>query len=198
MDGEIWQNMFQLGIPVAEKIIRPILVYLFLVITLRLAGKRELAQLNSLDFVVLFTLSNTVQNALIGEDTTVLGGLIGATTLILINYAMVRFLFSHRKLDQLLSGKPESLILNGKINQKALKKELITETELKAAARRQGFASLSEVESAILEPGGAISFTHQKPHPNIERHDALMQKMNELQSELASLKSLVSNGKGNS
>src|SRR5437762_5682177 len=100
----IWKDMFVMGLPLAEKILRPILVYLFLIVGLRLAGKRELAQLNPFDLVVLLTLSNTVQNAIIGEDNSVLGGLIGATTLLVVNYVVVRFFYAHDKLDRLIEG----------------------------------------------------------------------------------------------
>src|ERR1700731_2866724 len=99
---EIWTNMFVLGVPIAEKIFRPIIVYIFLIIGLRLSGKRELAQLNPFDLIVLLTLSNTVQNAIIGDDNTVLGGIIGATSLLAINYIVVRFLYDHSKLDQIV------------------------------------------------------------------------------------------------
>src|SRR5206468_8321525 len=91
-------------VSILEKIIRPILVYLFLIVGLRLAGKRELAQLNAFDLVVLLTISNTVQNAIIGNDNSVIGGFIGATTLLVVNYIVVRFLFSHEKLDRLIEG----------------------------------------------------------------------------------------------
>src|SRR4030088_1129669 len=96
MSMTIFQHMFYLGLPVAEKILRPIVVYFFLIVGLRLAGKRELAQLNPFDLVVLLTLSNTVQNAIIGEDNSVTGGLIGAAALLAVNYLVVRFLFRHR------------------------------------------------------------------------------------------------------
>src|SRR5213592_4846088 len=99
MQSQIWQHMFVLGLPIAEKILRPILVYAFLILGLRLAGKRELAQLNPFDLVVLLTLSNTVQNAIIGQDDTVTGGLIGASTLLLVNYALVRFVSKHEKIE---------------------------------------------------------------------------------------------------
>jgi uncharacterized membrane protein YcaP (DUF421 family) len=105
-----WSAMFHLGPPVLEKVLRPILVYLFLVILLRIFGKRELAQLNPFDLVVLLCLSNTVQNAIIGEDNSVTGGLIGAVALCGINYAVIRFLFRHRRLDQIIEGKPTVLI----------------------------------------------------------------------------------------
>src|SRR6202167_3513037 len=109
MHSVMWGNMFHLALPVLEKILRPILVYTFLVVVLRLAGKRELAQLNPFDLVVLLTLSNTVQNAIIGDDNSVTGGLIGATTLLAVNYAVVRFLFQHQKLDQIVEGREDVL-----------------------------------------------------------------------------------------
>src|SRR5438132_10007368 len=93
MDATIWKDMFHLGLPIFEKMLRPVIVYAFLVISLRLAGKRELAQLNPFDLVVLLTLSNTVQNAIIGDDNSVTGGLLGAATLLGINYLVVRFLY---------------------------------------------------------------------------------------------------------
>src|SRR6266849_5830693 len=100
----IWKDMFVLGLPILEKILRPIIVYVFLIVGLRLSGKRELAQLNPFDLVVLLTLSNTVQNAIIGDDTSVTGGIISATSLLAVNYLVVRFLYDHRKLDQLVEG----------------------------------------------------------------------------------------------
>src|SRR6059036_326422 len=123
---DIWKDMFFIGLPLGEKILRPIIIYAFLVISLRLSGKRELVQLNPFDLVVLLTLSNTVQNAIIGEDNTVLGGLIGATSLLVTNYLVVRFLYDHRKLDQLVEGRADVLIEDGKVRPQHLKKELIT------------------------------------------------------------------------
>src|SRR5580700_11277780 len=122
----IWKDMFVLGLPVLEKILRPIVVYAFLVISLRLSGKRELVQLNPFDLVVLLTLSNTVQNAIIGDDNSVSGGIIGATSLLAVNYLVVRFLYNHRKLDQLVEGKADVLIENGAVRLDRLKKELIS------------------------------------------------------------------------
>src|ERR687888_507462 len=113
MQMPFFHDMFVLGVPVAEKILRPVLVYAFLIVGLRLAGKRELAQLNPFDLVVLLTLSNTVQNAIIGNDNSVFGGIIGATTLLTVNYIVVRFLYSHETLDRLIEGQPELLVENG-------------------------------------------------------------------------------------
>src|SRR5690242_18822772 len=158
MDPTTWSHMFALSLPVLEKILRPIVVYVFLIVALRLAGKRELAQLNPFDLVVLLTLSNTVQNAIIGEDNSVTGGLVGAATLLVVNYFVVRLLYGHAKLERLVEGDEDVLIDKGKILKKRLQDELITMPELEAAAHRQGFARLADVEKAILEPGGTISF----------------------------------------
>src|SRR6266704_3289668 len=104
MHAKFWTDMFVLALPVAEKMLRPIFIYFFLVIGLRLAGKRELAQLNPFDLVVLLTLSNTVQNAIIGDDNSITGGIIGAATLLAVNALVVRFLYSHERLDRLVEG----------------------------------------------------------------------------------------------
>src|ERR1700741_1005449 len=103
----IWGEMFVITLPILEKMLRPVLVYFFLVVVLRLSGKRELVQLNPFDLVVLLTLSNTVQNAIIGEDNSVTGGIIGATSLLLTNYLVVRFLYGHKNLDQFIEGKAD-------------------------------------------------------------------------------------------
>src|SRR2546430_16858221 len=104
MEATVWKDLFHLGLPVVEKILRPVIVYTFLVGSLRLAGKRELAQLNPFDLVVLLTLSNTVQNAIIGDDNSVTGGLLAAATLLAVNYLVVRFLYGHAALEQLVEG----------------------------------------------------------------------------------------------
>ena len=187
---EIWSHMFVLGLPVLEKILRPIIVYIFLIIGLRLSGKRELAQLNPFDLIVLLTLSNTVQNAIIGDDNSVTGGIIGAASLLAINYLVVRFLYDHRKLDQVVEGSPDILIENGKVHEHRLKKELITKEELAAAARKQGFDSLSEVQQCVLEPGGTLSFTARKPDTEDIRHQEILQKFEALTQEIARLRKL--------
>jgi len=185
---EIWKDMFVMGLPLLEKILRPVIVYIFLVISLRLSGKRELVQLNPFDLVVLLTLSNTVQNAIIGEDNSVLGGLIGATSLLLTNYLVVRFLYDHRKIDQIVEGSADVLIENGKLRTQHLKKELITMAQLEAAARKQGFASLREVEQCILEPGGTLTFLGKKPSGEDVRHQELLGRLELLAQELAALR----------
>ncbi len=188
MNPSWFGDMFTLSIPVIEKILRPVIVYAILVIGLRLAGKRELAQLNPFDLVVLLTLSNTVQNAIIGNDNSVTGGFIGAATLLLVNYLVVRFLYAHRKLDEVVEGRPDYLIEHGVIHPEILKRELITEEELEAAARKQGYGSVSEVESATLEPGGAIAFVAREPDPDEVRHKELLGRIEKLTDEVLTLR----------
>ncbi len=185
---EIWKDMFVLAVPLLEKILRPICVYVFLIVGLRLSGKRELVQLNPFDLVVLLTLSNTVQNAIIGEDNTVTGGIIGATSLLIVNYLVVRFLYKHRSLDQFVEGRSDVLIEDGKVKTQHLRKELITMAQLEAAARKQGFDSLSEVEQCVLEPGGTISFIGKKPDADELRHQAMLKRLDELVAEIAKLR----------
>lgn len=185
---DILKDMFVMGLPLLEKILRPIIVYAFLVISLRLSGKRELVQLNPFDLVVLLTLSNTVQNAIIGEDNSVLGGLIGAASLLVTNYLVVRFLYDHRKIDQLVEGKADILVENGKVRVQHLKKELITMEQLEAAARKQGFGSITEVEQCVLEPGGTLTFLGKKPSGEDVRHQELLGKFERLTQEIALLR----------
>lgn len=185
---DLWKDMFVLAVPILEKILRPVVVYAFLVISLRLSGKRELVQLNPFDLVVLLTLSNAVQNAIIGDDNSVTGGLIGATSLLAINYLVVRFLYGHRKLDRLIEGSADVLIEDGKLLDRALKHELITVPQLEAAARKQGFETLTDVQRCILEPGGTLSFVGKKPSLDESRHGQLMNQLQRLTEEIAKLR----------
>jgi uncharacterized membrane protein YcaP (DUF421 family) len=186
--GTVAQHLWQLGAPVEEKILRSVLVYLFLVILLRIFGKRELAQLNPFDLVVLLSLSNTVQNAIIGDDNSVSGGLIGAFTLMAVNYLVVRFLFRHRRLDQLLEGKPTVLVEDGRVRKHALAKELLTRSELMTVLHRQGFSKVSDVERCILEPGGGVYIQSKQPPPDERKHAELLAKLDELSRRVAALR----------
>jgi uncharacterized membrane protein YcaP (DUF421 family) len=189
MNGTIWTDMFVLNIPVLEKILRPIIIYFALVIGLRLAGKRELAQLNTFDLVVLLTLSNTVQNAIIGEDNSVTGGIIGLATLLILNFLVVRLLYRNAKAEHFVEGSEEILIENGKINTKALEHEALSIEELEIAAHKQGYASLKEVDKAILEAEGGISFIGKIPEPAEERQRELISRIDQLTTEISALRS---------
>ena len=180
----MWHDMFIINIPLIEKIVRPIIVYFILVLLLRVFGKRELAQLNPFDLVVLLSLSNTVQNAIIGDDNSVAGGIIGAVSLLVTNYLVVRFLFKHRRLDEIIEGEPTVLMKDGKVNNKALARELITKAELLMIARRQGFDTLDDLDDIILEPGGAFVMKAKKP-----THDQHVDsKLDQLLAEVAAIK----------
>jgi len=185
---DTWKDMFVLGLPLAEKILRPIIVYAFLVISLRLSGKRELVQLNPFDLVVLLTLSNTVQNAIIGDDNSVSGGIIAATSLLVVNYLVVRFLYGHKRIDQLVEGSADVLIENGSVRLERLKKELISPTQLEAAARKQGFESLDDVQKCILEPSGNLTFIGKKPATDDIRHQEVVERLKNLMEEVVRLR----------
>jgi uncharacterized membrane protein YcaP (DUF421 family) len=187
MNVRTLHDMFYLGVPVAEKIIRPIVVYFFLVAVLRLAGKRELAQLNPFDLIVLLTLSNTVQNAIIGEDNSLTGGLIGAATLLLVNHWVVRYLYGHEQIDRLVEGAPDVLIAHGVVRTDRLKEELITLSELESAAHKQGFASLDDIDLATLEPGGTICFIGKKPTAEDSRHREVIMRLDQIATRLAEI-----------
>jgi uncharacterized membrane protein YcaP (DUF421 family) len=157
------------GISFSDKLLRTVIVYVFLLVGLRLAGKRELSQLNPFDLVVLLLLSNTVQNAIIGNDNSLIGGLVGAATLLVLNGVLVRVLYHYGKLDT-IEGKPDTLIRNGRILRHHLERELITVAELESAARRQGIDSLAHVQDCRLETGGALTFTQKHPTDDDMRH----------------------------
>jgi uncharacterized membrane protein YcaP (DUF421 family) len=187
MEHVIWDHLMHLDIPAAEKIIRPILVYAFLVVGLRLAGKRELAQLNSMDLVVLLMLSNTVQNAIIGNDNSVTGGIIGACTLLLVNHLFIRYLFRHARLSRIVQGDPVPLVEKGQVLTRPLRHELITLDELTSAAHRQGFGGLEDVDKAVLEPSGTLSFFGKQAHPDVARQHQLLLRFDRIETELAAL-----------
>src|SRR5215471_11420338 len=181
---EVWTHLISSGVPVWEKILRAILVYLFLIIGLRLSGKRELAQLNPFDLVVLMTLSNTVQNAIIGEDNSLLGGLIGAAALLLANYLVVRFMFFHPRVERAIEGHPVCLIEHGKVKEQEMRKELISMSELRAAAHRQGFDTFGDIEFAELEPGGTFSFRRKAMTSDSAQYGEVISRLDKLSEEI--------------
>jgi uncharacterized membrane protein YcaP (DUF421 family) len=189
--NKMWSDIFVIGAPVAEKVLRPILVYFFLVLVLRVFGKRELAQLNPFDLVVLLSLSNTVQNAIIGNDNSLTGGAVGAVALLAVNYLVVRFLFRHRRLDQVCEGKPTILVRQGHVQRDALAKELLTHAELITVLHRQGFDDLADVEQCVLEPGGTFYIKRKSPAADEVKHQEIVQALNELKALVAQQKGLA-------
>jgi uncharacterized membrane protein YcaP (DUF421 family) len=172
-------HLVHLGVSPWEKAIRTAGVYGSLLLLLRLVGKRTLAQLNSFDLVVLLLLSNVVQNAIIGNDNSLLGGLLGAAILMLLNFLLVRSTFMSPFLNRLLQGTSTVLFENGHVDQRSLREESITTQELIAGLRRQGL-ELDDVERVTLEPEGVFNAT-PKPKPTLAD---VMAKLDAIESKL--------------
>lgn len=151
-------------IPVLEKIIRPMIVFFFLLIAFRVAGKRELGQFTPFDLIVLLTISNILQNAMIGNDNSLGGGLIGALTLFILNGLIARVTFQFPWLARLLEGAPTTLIEKGKIVGPNLRREVMTIEELQRALRKHDLdmSDISRVERALLELDGTVSIHLKK------------------------------------
>ncbi len=184
----IFTDMFQMQLPLLEKLLRPAIVYLALVVLLRIFGKRELAQLNPFDLVVLLSLSNTVQNAIIGNDNSLSGGIIGAVALLAVNWLVVRALFSSPKLTRMFEGRSTVLVRNGLVDQKALKRESLTGQELLDVIHRQGLESIHKVQRCELEPNGTFYVEAFEPSLADKQHDELLAKLEALQSQIAALR----------
>lgn len=188
MHSPILDSMFHLPLPILEKLARPIIVYLVLVALLRIFGKRELAQLNPFDLVVLLSLSNTVQNAIIGDDNSVTGGVIGAFGLLAINWLVVRVLFRSQRLTRVLEGRSTVLIRDGQIDVKAMNREMLSREELLSAVHRQGFEGLQQVRKCELEPNGTFYVEAFEPTVDDRHHAELMARIEALANEVAALR----------
>ncbi len=188
MDHGIIQSMFHMELPLLEKILRPMIVYLTLIAFLRLFGKRELAQLNPFDLVVLLSLSNTVQNSMIGNDNSVSGGVVGAFSLLAINWLLTRLLFKAPKLTETLQGTSTTLIRDGVVDYEALKTEALTEEELLSALHKQNVDSFEEVRCCALEPNGNFFIEVMNPSEQEEEVSELMRTLRKLTSDVAELR----------
>ena len=184
----IFEHMFLLPLPIAEKLLRPVIVYLVLVILLRLFGKRELAQLNPFDLVVLLSLSNTVQNAIIGDDNSVSGGIIGAFGLLAINWLVVRFLFRSKRLTRLVEGRATVLVRNGQLDLRAMQRESLTREALLDVVHKQGFESFAQVHRCELEPNGTFYVEAFEPSATEKHHAELLARLDALQKDVLELK----------
>ncbi|MDQ6935417.1 MAG: DUF421 domain-containing protein [Actinomycetota bacterium] len=169
----MWTDLTQLGISVPDKLIRTLAVYIVLAVLLRLAGKRDLAQLNTFDLVVMLLLSNVVQNAVIGPDNSLLGGVIGATALIAINSALVRTSRRSDWLAMLVEGTPTTLAKSGHWDNKALAREGLRKSDVDAALRRQNANGIQDVDEVRIEPGGAIVATLRAGQQAATREDIM-------------------------
>jgi uncharacterized membrane protein YcaP (DUF421 family) len=184
----MFNDMFQMQLPLLEKLLRPAIVYLALVVLLRIFGKRELAQLNPFDLVVLLSLSNTVQNAIIGNDNSVSGGIIGAVSLLAVNWLVVRALFRSPKLTRMFEGRSAILIRNGQVDVKALQRESLSREELVEVVHRQGFENIQNVQRCELEPNGTFYVEPYEPSVADKQHDELLARLDGLQRQIAALR----------
>jgi len=188
LHSQIFDSMFHLPLPIIEKLARPAIVYLVLVVLLRAFGKRELAQLNPFDLVVLLSLSNTVQNAIIGDDNSVTGGIIGAFGLLAINWLVVRVLFRSQRLTRAIEGRSALLILNGQVDQRALVRESLSSEELLSVIHKQGFDDFHQVRKCELEPNGTFYVEAFNPSTEDKRHAELLSRIDALSREVAALR----------
>src|SRR5437763_280779 len=149
--------MSTIDVPWWELILRPTVVYVFLLVLLRITGKRQVGQLAPFDLVLLLVLSNAVQNAMNAGDNSLIGGLIAATTLVVLNTLIGLATFRSKAIEALVEGRPEILIHNGKLYQKVLDEARLTHHELNAALRQAGCVAVDEVQCAVLENNGSIT-----------------------------------------
>ncbi len=167
----MWNDLVDLGVSAPEKIVRTILVYAAIALLLRLGGKRDLAQINTMDLVVMLLLSNVVQNAIIGPDNSLAGGLIGAVTLLALNAVVVRAVRRSDTAARLLEGTPTVLARDGAWIDEALRSEGLRLADVDAALRRQNANGVDDVESVVLEPSGAIVTTMRPAQQSATRAD---------------------------
>lgn len=182
----MWHDMLTIQLPIAEKVLRTVLVYAAMVALFRFSGKRGLANLNTFDFVVIFLLSNVVQNAVIGPDNSLLGGLIGAVTLVLVNALMNRWAVADPRVARLLEGTPTTVIEDGSVLKDASRRLAVRPTELEHAVRMQNGERIADVASARLEPDGQLIVELKASAGNASRAD-----IHRLEERLASLESLL-------
>ncbi|PZS01952.1 MAG: DUF421 domain-containing protein [Pseudonocardiales bacterium] len=176
----MWSNMWSLHLSVGEKVLRAVVIYLFLVVALRLAGKRELAQLNTLDFIVLLAVANAVQNGLIGNDNSVTGALVGAAVLFVLNGALAFVLFRASRLRKLAEGTPTVLIRDGVVDRAAMRKQEISDEDLLTEVQSAGASKVDEVQTASLEPSGKVVVIPKQPDQSTKQYRDLVRRIDEL------------------
>ena len=164
-------DLFHMGEPILEKGIRTVVVYAGVLILLRLGGKRDLAQLNSFDLVVLLLLSNLVQNAVIGDDNSLSGGLLGAAILVGVNGLVVRGVRGSETITRLLEGTSSVLVRGGRLERDRIRRLGLRDDDVVTALRRQGANTVNEVQEALLAPGGSIVVTLNPEDENATRAD---------------------------
>ena len=194
LDGSTWQNMFFLDadqVTWAEKIIRPLLVYGGLIVLLRIFGKRELAQLNPLDLIVILLLSNTVQNAIIGNDTSLVGGIVGAIALLGVNSFFAHLKFRSETVESLIEGRPLKVVEHGKLNQKQLSRELLTESDLDIIAHENGLEDRDDIYRLVIDTNGTFLVEGKNEIKDAKFKREVLKKIDELSKQLRELNSAL-------
>ncbi|GAB2859646.1 hypothetical protein GCM10027176_72320 [Actinoallomurus bryophytorum] len=183
----MWHDMLSVQIPIVEKVLRTVAVYVLIVLLFRVAGKRGLANLNTFDFVVIFLLSNVVQNAIIGSDNSLLGGVIGAVTLVAINALLNRWLAVDERAVRLLEGTPTTVIDDGLLLTRPLKRLGLRPGEVEHAIRVQNGETTGDVALGRLDPDGQFIIVLKSSAQNATRGDVA-----ELETRLAAIEELLS------
>jgi uncharacterized membrane protein YcaP (DUF421 family) len=185
----MWHDIFVMQIPVLEKVLRTVLVYSLILILFRVAGKRDLASLSTFDFVVIFLLSNVVQNAVIGNDDSLLGGAVGAVTLIALNAGLNRWVATSDRASRLLEGTATTVIDDGRVLSKTLRRLALRPSALEHAVRVQNGDDVSEIQTGRLEPNGQLVITLKPSEQNASKGDIaeLHARLDALDAALASL-----------
>lgn len=195
-EASAWSNMFELDaekVTYLEKVVRPLLVYFTMVFLLRIFGKRELAQLNPIDFVLLLLISEAVQNAIIGDDTSLSGGVIGVATLLGVNYLMAFIKFRVSPIERLIEGSPVTLIENGQVKNDVLKKEMMTEDDLEVIAHEEGLEKAAEIEKLTLDPNGTFLVEAKNDIKDARFKQEVLEKLEILTQQIAELKEIRKN-----
>ena len=148
---------------VVEKVVRSFVVYVFLLVVFRMTGKRQVGALTPFDLIVLLIVSNVLQNAMIGPDNSVFGGLLGACTIFGANSLVARLTFYSRRLEKVIDGTPTRLVHDGQVDEQAMRRELVTRAELHAALREAGLFDVSQARFAMLEATGKITAGARRP-----------------------------------
>lgn len=190
LEGTAWQHMFTLDDTAfwIEKILRPMIVYAALIFLLRLFGKRELGQINPFDLVVILSLSNTVQNAIIGQDNSLVGGVVGACALLGINYLVAIFKYNSKTVERIIEGSPRTIIENSNLDRKAARRELLTEEDLDAIAHREGLDDAKAIEKCVIDPNGGFLVEGNTPTSEENFRQEVLKKLEELTKQLKDLK----------
>jgi uncharacterized membrane protein YcaP (DUF421 family) len=187
----MWHDLFAEQLPAAEKVIRTVAVYALLVVLFRLTGKRGLASMNTFDMIVIFLLSNVVQNAVIGDDNSLVGGAIGAVTLVVVNVAVNRLIVISGTAERVFEGTPTAVITDGNVVASALRRLGLRRSELEHAVRLQNGDDIAQVDHGSLEPGGQLVLTLKPAEQGATKHDidALRAQLDRIEAQLRALPS---------